>query len=119
MSHKIVVRLFPGAVDYILAVRCPGHYDIIGPHPVGYIVSSKGGCIGKPDRHTTLGSYVGYQTRVLADGETAQYRVVPVNEAGIDGSPRTFTVTMVRRPDPPDVDYTWDAETARVTLSMS
>lgn len=69
-------------------------------------------------RHTTLGSYVGYQTRVLADGETAQYRVVPVNEAGIDGSPRTFTVTMVRRPDPPDVDYTWDDETARVTLAL-
>lgn len=70
-------------------------------------------------RHTALGSYVGYQTRVLADGETAQFRVIPVNAAGIDGRPKAFQVTMVRRPDPPDVTYTWDEETARVTLSFN
>ena len=68
-------------------------------------------------RHTAHGAHVGYQTRVLADGETAQFRVVPVNAAGIDGRPRPLTVTQVCRPNKPALAYTWNPATTRITLT--
>ena len=66
--------------------------------------------------HTARGAHVTYQTRVLDDGETVQMRVVPVNEAGIEGRPRPLEIAMVRKPDLPAVAAEYDSNTTRITL---
>lgn len=67
--------------------------------------------------------YYRYETRVLEDVTSHQFRVVPVDEAGNDGTALSFTVLMVRYPDAPWPDaeaashFAYDDGTNEVTVS--
>lgn len=64
------------------------------------------------------GSYV-WQSRWLEDETTHQFRVVPVNSAGNDGTPLAFSMLLVRIPDVPRVTYTYNATTDKVTIAAA
>ncbi len=53
-----------------------------------------------------------YDTPGLADVTVHQWRVIPIDEAGNEGSALAFSVLMVRHPDPPDVTFTYDGAMA-------
>lgn len=63
--------------------------------------------------------YFTYVTDVLADDTVHSFRVVPVSQAGNDGTPATFTALMVRHPDVPVVDYAYDADDGTVTITAA
>lgn len=48
--------------------------------------------------------YLQFQSRFLEDGQSHLFRVVPVGLDGNEGTPKQFTVLMVRRPDAPNLD---------------
>lgn len=58
-------------------------------------------------------------TEWLDDDTEYSFRVVPVNDENIEGSPLEFTFTVVRRPDAPDSRCVYDAATQRVTVSAA
>lgn len=58
------------------------------------------------------------RTGVLTTGEH-QWRVVPVTSGSIDGTPIEFAFTIVCRPDPPDVSYSYSSGTGNVTASAA
>jgi hypothetical protein len=60
-----------------------------------------------------------HATGVLVDETQAEWRVIPVDAAGNQGTAKTFTVLMVRYPDPPSVTFTYNAGTGAVTLAAS
>lgn len=55
-------------------------------------------------------------TRWLWDGYDGQFRVTPVDAAGNAGAALVFVVTQVRHPDVPKVSYSYDPDTAKVTI---
>lgn len=63
------------------------------------------------------GSYFGWRSSVLADGETYTWQVVPVGANGEDGLALEIELEMVRHPDPPEPSYELDEETGVVTVS--
>lgn len=56
-------------------------------------------------------------TPPLLGVQTYQFRVVPYDAAGNDGSPTAVTFEIKRHPDPPEVDYAFDDVTKTVTLT--
>lgn len=64
-------------------------------------------------------AWFSFQSRYLEDVTTHQFRVVPEFGEGIEGRPLNFTVLMVRRPDGPDLTYTYDDETHKVTIAAA
>lgn len=60
-----------------------------------------------------------WESRVLEDSASHQFRVTPVGANGNDGAPRTFTLLMVRVPDVPDVDFAYDSDSRKVTVSAA
>ena len=52
--------------------------------------------------------YYEYTTDWLTDDTTHQFRVIPVYGISDEGNPLTYSIKMVRNPDPPsiEVDYT-------------
>lgn len=62
-------------------------------------------------------SYFSHLTPVLADDTTHLFRIMPVNAAGIDGTPKEISAHVVRIPDVPDIEYTRDSGTGVVTVS--
>jgi hypothetical protein len=54
----------------------------------------------------------------LADDTTHQFRVTAVSRAGT-GTPTTVSYTLVRAPDPPYVDVTYDSGTGNVTVAAA
>lgn len=59
-------------------------------------------------------------SRWLEDVTTHQFRIVPISSAANEGTPITQTVLMVRHPNPPDVEYTYDgAVDQTVTISAA
>jgi hypothetical protein len=61
--------------------------------------------------------YFTWASRILEDGQTHQFRVVPVGAAGNDGAVVSLDALMVRRPDPPATRFTYSSATAAVTIS--
>lgn len=61
-------------------------------------------------------SYFSWVSRFLEDVTSHQFRVTPVGTNGVAGPQRAFTALMVRYPDVPDVSYTYDSDTAKVTI---
>lgn len=49
-----------------------------------------------------------FGTGLIDDETTHQYRVIPIDTPGNDGTALSFTVLMVRYPDVPDVDFVYD-----------
>jgi len=71
-------------------------------------------------RATLLETGLGYyrwDSRYLEDVTTHQFRVVPITAFGNDGAAAVFSVLMVRHPDVPSVAYTYDEDTAIITIS--
>lgn len=60
-----------------------------------------------------------HKTPQLADVTTHLFRVIPIEENGIEGNPRPFSVFMVRRPDRPSAEYEYDSNTAKITVTIS
>jgi len=61
------------------------------------------------------GGYLEWESRFLEDGQTHNFRIVPVGADGNDGEPRAFAVLIVRHPDVPDVGYQYAG--GNVTIS--
>lgn len=62
--------------------------------------------------------YYTWESGVIADGATAQFRVTPVGADQVSGTQSTITVPMVRIPDPPAAGFAYSASTKRVTVSV-
>lgn len=60
--------------------------------------------------------YLSWRSRFLEDGQTHIFRVVPVGTNGNEGTARQFAVLMCRRPDVPDVDYSYNEGTGKVVI---
>jgi hypothetical protein len=60
-----------------------------------------------------------YDTQKIDDVTDYTFRIVPLNSADIEGSPREFNLFMVRRPDRPNVTYTYDNGTAKITATVA
>ncbi|HEX4793719.1 MAG TPA: hypothetical protein VH370_08010 [Humisphaera sp.] len=50
------------------------------------------------------------------DGQVAQFRIVPVGTNGNEGTPTTIARLIVAHPLPPQVSYSYDAGTGKVTI---
>jgi len=57
-----------------------------------------------------------YRTAVLEDETEHQYRIVPVGSDGREGTAKTFTIKMVRRPDRPTQTITYDSGTGMLSV---
>lgn len=62
-------------------------------------------------------AWMQYTTSVLADCTAAQWRVVPVDAAGNVGTATEFSALMVRFPDPPAQNLSYDAQSGTVTVA--
>lgn len=62
-------------------------------------------------------SYFSWNTLYLDDVTTHEFRVSPIGANGVTGQIRLFTALMVRYPDIPNVTYTYDSGTAKVTIA--
>jgi hypothetical protein len=69
-----------------------------------------------PDRTS---SFQSWQSETLDDLSTTQYRVLGIDAAGNEGTPTTFTVFMVRHPDAPDVEMTFNTSPRTVTIAAA
>lgn len=63
-------------------------------------------------------TYYSFYTPTLADCETHQWRILPIGADGAEGTAKTFSVFMVRRPDPPTITATYDDETYKATVTV-
>jgi len=72
--------------------------------PIGYVLSG------------SLSHY-SFETPILDDCTSHQFRVIAVDTNNIESNPHQFTCLMVRRPTNPDVTYSYDAETGYVTIA--
>ena len=57
-----------------------------------------------------------YLSEILDDGADASFRVIAVGPAGNESAALELVRLIVRTPDTPAWDFTWDAGTQRVTL---
>jgi len=62
-------------------------------------------------------NYFRWVSRWLEDETTHQFRIIPVGTNKNEGTPKTFSALMVRNPDVPDVNWSYDAGTKKVTIS--
>ena len=60
-----------------------------------------------------------YQTRWVRDMTAYEWRVVAVTEGGVDGLERPLTAVMVRRPDVPELGWTWVSFDDGIILSTT
>lgn len=56
-------------------------------------------------------------SRVLEDDQVHEFRVTAIGENQNNGTPVTFQIKMVRHPDPPEVAYSYDQGTGKVTIT--
>lgn len=61
--------------------------------------------------------YFASPTRVLEDQETHRFRVTPIGENGVEGTPREFEIPMVCRPVPAQAVLSYSALTGLLTVS--
>jgi hypothetical protein len=64
-------------------------------------------------------SFQFWESPILADLSTAQYRVRGIDGAGNDGTAVEFTVFMVRHPDAPDVEMSFNSGPRTVTIAAA
>jgi len=62
-------------------------------------------------------AYYTYRTRFLEDLGQFQWRVVSERPGGGDGGILPFSAWMVRRPDTPELEWSYDPETRKITFS--
>jgi hypothetical protein len=64
------------------------------------------------------GAYT-WKTRWLEDLTTHQFRIIPVDAAGNQGTALSFSVLMSRHPDVPQVGYAFVPGTGKVTINQA
>ena len=90
----------------------------------GYRVEQKAGAgdwteIGRIHQNATAWSFAVLSPR-LTDLTVYQWRVVPMDAAGNDGTPITLDAeTVVRTPDAPDFEFTYDEDTDQITFAAA
>lgn len=57
-----------------------------------------------------------WRTRFLEDGQTHQFRVVPIGENGNDGDAVSLPIKIVRRPDVPTLTFDYNPATRVLTI---
>lgn len=72
--------------------------------------------IVSPDLTT---SFQSWQSETIDDLATKQYRVIGIDAAGNEGTATVFAFLMVRHPDAPDVDMTFDSGPGTVTIAAA
>lgn len=73
-----------------------------------------------PDIYARDGEYTWYYTwrsRRLEDGQTHQFRVVPEGPGEVAGTAVQLQSLIVRHPDPPAPEYSYDSDTGVLTIS--
>lgn len=73
-----------------------------------------------PDTYARRGRYTwwySWESRRLEDGTEHQFRVVPEGELQTPGAVSSLQALVVRHPDPPAVEYSYDADTQKLTVS--
>ena len=63
--------------------------------------------------------YFRWRSRFLKDVTSHQFRVVPVGTNGNAGTATSFTVLMVRHPDPPNLTTSYDSGTRQLTFTAA
>ena len=63
--------------------------------------------------------YYNYTTTAQADDTTVQWRVMPQDSRGYQGTPVDFSFFVVRNPAPPAVAYSYAAGTGLLTVSAA
>ncbi len=64
-------------------------------------------------------TYFDWLTRTLEDGQEHLFRVVPVDSNGVGGVALELPVMMIRHPDAPDAEYSYDEATRVVTININ
>lgn len=64
---------------------------------------------------TGLGAFI-YLTDWLSDGDVHQFRMLPIDAANNVGTALEHDVLMVRHPDVPNVSYSYDSDTGKITV---
>lgn len=85
---------------------------------VSYLIQEKVGAYWQ-DRESVLDNGEGffrYLTRYLEDASTTEFRVFPIDAADNRADATVFTVVQVRHPEIPEVGYTYDSATGKVTI---
>jgi hypothetical protein len=65
------------------------------------------------------GGYMKWQSRLLEDGQTHQFRIIPVAANGNEGTSREFAILMVRHPDVTDAGFEYSQTTKMLTISQN
>jgi len=60
-----------------------------------------------------------WESRYLEDVTTHYFRIIPVGDNGNSGTETGVSWLMVRYPNPPDVTYSYDAETQKITITAN
>ena len=60
-----------------------------------------------------------FESRILEDSTSHQFRVVPIGADANEGTPLSWTILMVRRPDPPNVTFSYSSGTGEVTIASA
>lgn len=61
--------------------------------------------------------YMNFDSRFVEDGQNHRFRIVAVDSSGNESTAAELIVLCVRHPDGPDVDYSYDDGTGKVTIS--
>lgn len=62
-------------------------------------------------------AYATWTSDWLADGQTHQFRLLPLDAAGNEGEAVELAALIVRHPDPPEVALSYDPGTGLVTIA--
>jgi hypothetical protein len=107
-----VPRGFPGRLDlFWYATADTAHYRI------EEYVGSAWALVGK-QTDDGAGHWT-WRTRFLEDITTHQFRIVPVGTNGNSGTAKTWSVLMVRHPDPPQVTFAYDEDDGTVAIAAA
>ena len=68
-------------------------------------------------REATPARLYSYTTRYLEDSTTHQFRIVPLDSAGCEGTITTVDIYITRHPTPPSVSYAYDPGTGDLTIT--
>lgn len=109
----------PGA-----STRRSGHVTLIWPDiadTASYLVEHNdgGGWVELGTVEDDGSSQFQFRTGYLADMTTHQFRITPTGTNGNTGSVVTVSLLMVRHPDPPAVESTWDSGTSTFTVASA
>jgi len=108
-ANEQPMQVFPGRLRLFWFYVADTKYYRIDEYVASVWVSRK--------RMPQQNGYLQFESRFLEDGQTHTFRVVPVGENGNEGTAKQFQVLLVRFPDKPSVDYSYDEGTKHLTIT--